>query len=105
VGRCPGDVQRSVETMVISGLTRADLQARLERPPFNNAATEGKTLDERIAYWRDERHVLVGAGEEIAAQIAAMRAVGVQEVMTQWLQLDDAAGLRQYAEDVLPRLT
>ena len=91
-------------TMVIFGRTRADLQARLEQPPFNNPATEGKTLDERIAYWRDERHVLIGAGEEIAAQIAAMRAVGVQEVMNWWLHLEDSAGLRQYAEDVLPRL-
>jgi hypothetical protein len=33
-----------------------------------------------------------------------MRAVGVQEVMTQWFHLEDSAGLRQYAEDVLPRL-
>lgn len=103
-GRRPEDVKRSVMTMAIFGRTRADLQARLERPPFNNPATEGKTLDERIAYWRDERHVLIGAGEEIAAQIAAMRAVGVQEVMTQWFHLEDSAGLRQYGEDVLPRL-
>jgi alkanesulfonate monooxygenase SsuD/methylene tetrahydromethanopterin reductase-like flavin-dependent oxidoreductase (luciferase family) len=62
------------------------------------------SLDEKIAYWRDERHSLIGNGEEIAAQIAAFSAAGAAEVMTQWYYVDDIEGLRQYAEDVLPRL-
>ena len=36
--------------------------------------------------------------------MAALAAAGVQEIMTQWFHLDDTDGLRQYAEDVLPRL-
>lgn len=103
-GRRPQDVKRSIMTMVIFGRTREDLQARLEKPPFNSPRVEGKSLDEKIAFWRDERRALIGNGEEIAAQIRAYAEAGVQEIMTQWLQLDDIEGLRQYAEDVLPRL-
>lgn len=103
-GRQPGEVKRSIMTMVIFGQTREELRARLEKRPFNSAAAEGKSLEEKIAFWRDERHALIGNGEEIAEQIAAFDAVGVQEIMTQWFHLDDIEGLRAYAEEVLPRL-
>ena len=103
-GRRPRDVKRSIMTMVIFGRTREDLRARLEKPPFNSPRVEGKSLDEKIAFWRDERRALIGNGEEIAAQIGAYAEAGAQEIMTQWFQLDDVEGLRQYAEDVLPRL-
>jgi alkanesulfonate monooxygenase SsuD/methylene tetrahydromethanopterin reductase-like flavin-dependent oxidoreductase (luciferase family) len=103
-GRGSGDVKRSVMTMAIYGRTREDLEARLEKPPFNSPRVAGKSLDEKIAFWRDERHVLVGNGEEITAQIKAYAEAGVEEIMTQWFQTEDIDGLRQYAEDVLPRL-
>ncbi|HUP27947.1 MAG TPA: TIGR03560 family F420-dependent LLM class oxidoreductase [Chloroflexia bacterium] len=104
-GRQPGDLKRSIMTMAIFGRTREDLQARLDKPPFNNPAVEGKSLNEKIDFWRDERHALVGNGEEIAAQVGEWAAAGAQEIMTQWFHLDDTEGLRQYAEDVLPRLS
>jgi F420-dependent oxidoreductase-like protein len=103
-GREPGDVKRSIMTMVIFGRTREDLQARLEKPPFNNPRIADKSLDEKIAFWRDERHVLIGNGEEIAAQIGVYGEAGVEEIMTQWYHIEDVEGLRQYAEDVLSRL-
>jgi F420-dependent oxidoreductase-like protein len=100
-GRSPSDVKRSIMTMVIFGRTREDLQARLEKPPFNSPRVEGKSLDQKIAFWRDERHVLIGNGEEIAAQIRPYSEAGVEEIMTQWFHVEDIEGLRQYAEDVL----
>jgi alkanesulfonate monooxygenase SsuD/methylene tetrahydromethanopterin reductase-like flavin-dependent oxidoreductase (luciferase family) len=103
-GRQPGDVKRSLMTMVIFGRTREDLEARLQMPPFNDPALADKSLDEKIAHWRDNRHVLIGNGEEIAAQIATFAEAGAQEIMTQWFHLEDIAGLRRYAEDVLPLL-
>jgi F420-dependent oxidoreductase-like protein len=102
-GRQPGDVKRTFMTMVIFGRTREDLAARLEKPPFNDPSYAGRSLDEKIASWR-ERNVLIGNGEEIASQMGAFTEAGVQEILTQWFHLDDIAGLRQYAEDVLPRL-
>lgn len=103
-GRRPGDVKRSIMTMVIFGRTRQDLEARLDKPPFNSPRLAGMSLDEKIAFWRDERHVLLGDGEAIAGQIARYASEGVQEIMTQWFHTGDLEGLRQYAEDVLPRL-
>jgi F420-dependent oxidoreductase-like protein len=103
-GRQPSDVKRSIMTMAIYGRTREDLRARLEKPPFNTPRTEGKSLDEKIAFWRDDRHVLIGNGEEIAAQIRAYAEAGVEEIMTQWFHTEDLDGMRQYAEDVLPRV-
>jgi alkanesulfonate monooxygenase SsuD/methylene tetrahydromethanopterin reductase-like flavin-dependent oxidoreductase (luciferase family) len=91
-------------TMAIFGRTREELQARLAEPPFNSPAVEGKSLDEKIAFWRDDRHALIGNGEEIAAQIRVYVEAGAEEIMTQWFHLDDIDGLRRYAEDVLPRL-
>jgi alkanesulfonate monooxygenase SsuD/methylene tetrahydromethanopterin reductase-like flavin-dependent oxidoreductase (luciferase family) len=103
-GRQPGEVTRSVMTTVIYGRDRETLGKVLETPPFNNPRVEGKSIEEKFAFWRDERHALIGNSEEIAAQIAAFSAAGAQEVMTQWWHLDDIAGLRRYAEDVLPGL-
>ena len=105
-GRQPEEVTRSLMTTVIYGQDREELGKMLETPPFNNPGVEGKTTDgEKIAFcWRDERHALIGNGEEIAAQIGAFGAAGAQEVMTQWWHLDDIARLRRYAKDVLPRL-
>ena len=103
-GREPGDVKRSIMTMAIFGRTRENLQAHLERPLFNNPRIADKSLDEKITFWRDERHVLIGNGEEIAAGIQAYGDAGVDEIMTQWFDVEDIDSLRQYAEDVLPRL-
>ncbi len=103
-GRQPADVKRSIMMLTIFGRTREALQARLEKPPFNGPRVAGKSFDEKIAFWRDERHVLIGNGEEIAAQIRPYIEAGVEEVMSQWYHTEDIDGLRQYAEDLLPRL-
>ncbi len=103
-GRKAAEVKRSVMTIAIFGRTREELGRRMEKPPFNSPAVADKALDEKIAFWRDERHALVGNGEEIAAQVAEYVAAGAEEVMTQWFHLDDIEGLRQYAGDVLPRV-
>ena len=97
-------MKRSIMTMAIYGRTREELEATLRDLPFNGPATADKSLDEKIAFWRDERHALIGNGEEISAQIAGYADAGAEEIMTQWFHLEDRDGLRQYAEDVLPRL-
>lgn len=103
-GRRPEAVKRTVMNAVLFARTREELEARLSKPPFDSSRFEGKSPDEKIAMLRDGGHWLVGNGEEIAGQMNARAAAGVQEIMTQWFELDDIEGLRAYAEDVLPRL-
>jgi alkanesulfonate monooxygenase SsuD/methylene tetrahydromethanopterin reductase-like flavin-dependent oxidoreductase (luciferase family) len=45
--------------------------------------------------------VAVGDGAEIADQLAAWAAAGVQRIMLQWLDLDDLDGLAALARAVL----
>jgi hypothetical protein len=40
----------------------------------------------------------------VREQIAAYAAAGVEELMMQWLDLDDIEGLRVFAHTVLPSL-
>jgi F420-dependent oxidoreductase-like protein len=52
-GRQPGEVTRSVMTTVIYGRDRETLGKVLETPPFNNPRVEGKSIEEKFAFWRD----------------------------------------------------
>jgi hypothetical protein len=45
--------------------------------------------------------MVVGVGEEVAAQVGKLAEAGVQRVMLQWLDLDDIAGLEALAQAVL----
>jgi F420-dependent oxidoreductase-like protein len=103
-GRKPSDVKRSIMSTGIFGRTRQELEDRLESPPFNNPRLAGKSYEEKVSFWRDERHVLIGNAEEIAEQLAPYIEAGVEEVMTQWYHNSDIEGIRRYAEDLLPRL-
>jgi alkanesulfonate monooxygenase SsuD/methylene tetrahydromethanopterin reductase-like flavin-dependent oxidoreductase (luciferase family) len=55
----------------------------------------------RTAAELHERGLAVGTGEQIAAQLDAWAAAGVQRIMLQWLDLDDLDGLAALAAAVL----
>jgi F420-dependent oxidoreductase-like protein len=90
-GREPARVRRSLMT----GLAWAPTTDDFERWLRNTGRTR-----EQLA----ERGVIHGALEEIPAQIQAFAAAGVQRIMIQWLDLDDIAGLEQFAGYVLPQV-
>lgn len=65
---------------------------------------------ERLLAGRDraalrERGMLVGTAGEIAEQIHAFAAVGVERIMVQWLNLDDLDRLEAFATQVWPQTT
>ncbi|WP_298404979.1 LLM class F420-dependent oxidoreductase [uncultured Chloroflexus sp.] len=65
---------------------------------------------ERLLAGRDraalrERGMLVGTAGEIAEQIHAFAAVGVERIMVQWLDLDDLDRLEAFATQVWPQTT
>ena len=48
------------------------------------------------------RGLLVGNPEEVIKQIKRYDTLGVEEIMLQWLDLDDLEGLDHFAKNVLP---
>ncbi len=88
-GRPPAAVRRSLMTGLIFGRDQADLKRKLA----GRSVTEA---DLRA------RGVIVGTGPAVVDQLAALMAAGVEQVMLQWLDLDDLNGLEALAAAVLP---
>ncbi len=77
-GREPSAVRRSLMTGIVFGRTDAQVTEKLA----------GRNRDELRG-----RGLLVGTAGEIAEQVAALDAAGVQRLMLQWLDMDDIDGL------------
>ena len=88
-GRAPQSVRRSLMAGCVFGRDAAEVAAR--------AARRGTTPDRLRAGGK----VAVGDGAEIADQLAAWGAAGVERIMLQWLDLDDLDGLAALAAAVL----
>ncbi len=87
-GRPAASVRRSLMTGCVFAKDARGLDKKL--------AERGRTREQLR-----ERNVLVGAGQEIKAQLQQLSDAGVQRVMLQWLELDDLAGLQELAKVVL----
>jgi F420-dependent oxidoreductase-like protein len=97
VGRNPEAIRRSWMGGVLIGRDARDL------------ATKGRWMQSFLAALSNvdenavpealrQRHWLVGTPEQVATQLEAWSAVGVQRVMLQWYNLDDLDGLSLVAE-------
>jgi F420-dependent oxidoreductase-like protein len=99
-GRRPEDVQRSLMLTLIFARTRDELEQRLaarrQRPEL-----AGKSLDEVVTALHTAGSAIVGTPEDVLRRIHDYEAAGVQELMLQWLDLDDIDGLRALADTVL----
>lgn len=99
-GRKPADVRRTMMTGLFFGRDEAALAARVERlrdrPGF-----AGKDLDGVVAELR-ARGVVAGTAATIGDQMRELAAAGCEEIMLQWLTLDDLEGLRDLAAAVVP---
>lgn len=102
-GRWPEDVQRSVMLTLIFGRTPDEVEQRLEarrqRPEL-----AGKSLDEVVAALHTAGSAIVGTPEAVLRRISDYEAAGAQEIMLQWLDLDDLDGLRALADTVLSQV-
>ncbi len=87
-GRDPGSVRRSMMTGLRFGRSQQELEKILASR--NLSAAELR-----------ERGVIVGVGDEILGQLAALQTAGVQRLMLQWLDLDNLDGLAVLAKAVL----
>ncbi len=101
-GRPRDAVRRTMMTLLLYAPDRAGLESRLTNARrFSPSAPVDQPVDAQMAWWR-QRNAVVGTAEAVRAQIAALADAGVSELMFQWLDLDDIAGLRAFAEEVLP---
>jgi len=103
-GRSPGDVRRTMMGPLVYGRDATELERRVSGIRQRNAAWADLPLDALLALLRDERNVIAGPSDIIVEQIGGYAAAGVEELMLQWLDLDDIDGLRGFARQVLARL-
>lgn len=103
VGRAPGEVKRTMMTMPFVGRDAAELERRVARVRAGAAELAALPLDALLDYLRTERGALAGTPDDLRRQLAEYEAAGLQEIMLQWLDLDDSDGLRALAETALPR--
>ena len=101
-GRKPSDVRRTMMHPINFGRDKAELDRRL-RWRANRPELANLSLDETIDHLVQE-HELVGTPDMIVEQIQMYAAAGVEELMLQWLDIDDIDGLRALAKSVLPRV-
>jgi len=88
-GREPAAVRRSLMIGCVFGRDAAELET--------HAARRGTTPDKLRASGK----LAVGDGAEIADQLVAWSAAGVQRIMLQWLDLDDLDGIAALARAIL----
>ena len=102
-GRQPRDVRRTVMCGSYFARDEAELDRllafRAQRPEL-----AGKSLAE-VGDALAERGVLVGTPEGIRQRILAYVDAGAEEVMVQWLDLDDIEHLRAFAKEVVAPLS
>jgi F420-dependent oxidoreductase-like protein len=102
-----GRPRTTVRRTLMNNLTFARDAAELERkldPGRQRPAYAGKSNDEIAeALWTDAGFI-VGTAERVIERIRAFADAGVEELMLQWLDLDDLDGLRAFVETVMPHV-
>jgi len=97
-GRNPGDVRRSVMLGLLFGRDMNELKRQiLETPGF-----AGQSLESVLEALKASSLAIAGTPDMIIEQIHAYENAGADEVMLQWLDLDDIDGLQAFAASVLP---
>lgn len=102
-GRKPGDVKRTMMKAIFCGRDDAEFEARL-RGPRRNSANADLPTNELLDGLRTRTKAIIGTPDEVASQIRAYGEAGVEEIMAQFLVVDDFDGIRILAEEVLPNL-
>jgi alkanesulfonate monooxygenase SsuD/methylene tetrahydromethanopterin reductase-like flavin-dependent oxidoreductase (luciferase family) len=102
-GRQPQDVRRSIMVGVRFARDAAELDQRL-RWRHDDPKWAGASLDAVAQGLFTAGDGLVGTPDMLIRQIQAYAQSGVEELMLQWLDLDDADGLRALATSVLPHV-
>ncbi len=87
-GKKPGEVRRSLMTNLTYGQNQEQLQKKLNgRDPKDMA----------------QRGIIVGSPEQVTARLIEYHQTGLDEIMLQWIDLEDMDSLIHFSETVLPK--
>ena len=100
--RQPGDVRRTMNVRVLCGRSPTELERGLSWIRRTVPLFANMPLDTLLDLLRTQFDVLVGSPDTIVEHFQALYAVGVEEIILEWLALDDIVGLELLAEHVLP---
>jgi F420-dependent oxidoreductase-like protein len=103
VGRDPRQIQRSMLLGHIVGADLTDLRQRATNVQAILPGLRDFSADEVIERQRDLGWI-VGTTDEVADQIQAWGALGVQRVMLQTFDMDDMDQMKLIASEVIPRV-
>ncbi len=90
-GRQPQDIRRSIMVGTISGRDEKEVREKVKRTQGDQTSLEEAR----------QNGAVVGTPGEIARQIQQYRQAGAQQIMLQWLGLDDLEGLERLATGIL----
>jgi alkanesulfonate monooxygenase SsuD/methylene tetrahydromethanopterin reductase-like flavin-dependent oxidoreductase (luciferase family) len=102
-GRDPSEVKRSLLLPILCYNTLEERHAAFDRArmlPVISTLT-----DEDLLAWFDPTAFLQGSPAEIAQQVHAYAQAGVEELVLQWLWVNDFLGLELLGKELLPLLT
>jgi F420-dependent oxidoreductase-like protein len=99
-GRNPGDVRRTVMLGLFFARDRSDLKRRLRE----TSGYVGQSFESVIDVLKASELAIAGTPDMMIEQIHAYEQAGADEVILQWLDLDDIDGLRAFAASVLPHV-
>lgn len=101
-GRKPEAVQRTLMAQVVCWRNEQEFAARMEHLRSAYPAYGAMTDEALGIHLRSSEGAMAGTPEEVIGRLRAYAAAGVDEVMIQWLSLEDLEGIAAIAEDVLP---
>jgi F420-dependent oxidoreductase-like protein len=102
-GRQPADLKRTLMHQVIFASDTDALERKLS-PYRQDPAFQDLSTDALAAALSSTNQAIVGTAEQVIQQIHTYEQAGVEEIMLQWLNLDDIDGIQALATSILPHL-
>lgn len=87
-GKEPAETRRSLMTNLTYGQNREQLQNK---------------LNGRDAKEMTQRGIIIGSSEQVTERLHEYQRTGLDEIMLQWIDLEDMDGLIHFSETVLPK--
>jgi alkanesulfonate monooxygenase SsuD/methylene tetrahydromethanopterin reductase-like flavin-dependent oxidoreductase (luciferase family) len=104
-GREPNAIKRTLMIPIFCGRDRAELERRVQRFRQLFADRADMSLDALLDNMRAFfTNMIVGTPEEVTDKIHAYADAGVDELIIQWIAVEDLEGLQVLAEQVLPHV-